>query len=83
MVNIGYVQDDRTHALDLSIFTESERAEISEIFKQKDREYRERSESMTMEEQIEAAEELDNELGKIFEQFKAKALKRQQNIATA
>ena len=83
MVNVGYVQDDRVDVSKFDILSASEKKELFDIFDQKEKEYLGRRKDMTKEEQIEAAEKFDAELDQIFEQFKDRALKRQQNTATA
>lgn len=83
MVEAGYVQNDRVDVSKFDIFSDSERKELFAIFDQKERDYLERRKDMTKEEEIKAVEKLDTELEQIFEQFKDKATKRQQKIATA
>lgn len=83
MVNIGYVQNDRVDISKFDIFSETERTELFAIFDQKEKDYLEVRKNMTKEEEIKAVEKLDVELEQIFEQFKDKAMKRQQKIATA
>lgn len=83
MVNIGYVQNDRVDISKFDIFSETERTELFAIFDQKEKDYLELRKNMTKEEEIKAVEELDVELEQIFEQFKDKAMRRQQKIATA
>ena len=78
-----FIIDDRLDLSVFDIFSESEKKELFEIFEQKEKEYSERRKNMTKEERDEASRTYNIEVDRIFEQFKDRALKRQQNTATA
>lgn len=78
-----FIIDDRIDTSMFDIFTEEEEDELFRIFEQKENEYGERKKGMTKEEQLKASEEHNAEIERIFEQFRERALKRQQNTATA
>ncbi len=78
-----YIIDDRIDLSMFDIFSETEKKELFEIVEQKEKEYGERRKNMTKEECAEASEKHNMEIDQIFEQFKDRALKRQQNTATA
>lgn len=78
-----YIIDDRIDLTMFDIFSESEKKELFEIVEQKEKEYGERRKNMTKEERFEASEKHNMEIEQIFEEFKERALKRQQNTATA
>lgn len=78
-----FIIDDRLDLSVFDIFSESEKKELFEIVEQKEKEYGERRKNMTKEERAEASEKHNIEIEQIFEQFKDRAMKRQQNTATA
>lgn len=78
-----FITDDRIDLSIFDIFSETEKKELFEIFEQKEKEYAERRKDMTKEERTEASKKHNMEIDRIFEQFKDRALKRQQNTATA
>ena len=77
-----FIIDDRIDMSMFDIFSEEEE-ELFRIVEQKENEYGERKKNMTKEEQLKASEEHNAEIDRIFEQFRERALKRQQNTATA